>query len=81
MELAENGRYTIELQHFIDCALSGAEPRTPGISGLKAIEAINAAFYSSWTGRKVTLPLQNEFDFRQLFADTRAGLHGQGDPA
>ncbi len=80
VELAGSGRYTVELQHFIDCARTGAEPRTPGANGLKAIEATNATFYSSWTGRKVTLPLQNEFDFRRLFDDTRAGRHGQGDP-
>ena len=81
VELAENGRYTVELQHFLDCARTGAEPRTPGVNGLRAIEAINATFYSSWTGRKVNLPLENEFDFRQLFDDTRAGKHGQAGPA
>ena len=80
VELAEHGRYTAELQHFIDCARNGAEPRTPGVNGLKAIEGINATFYSSWTGRKIKLPLENEFDFRQLFDDTRAGMHGQGEP-
>lgn len=79
-ELRESGRYTRELQHFIECAATGAESRTPGINGLRAIEAITATFYSSWTGRKIKLPFTDEFDFRQLFDDTRDGKHGQGDP-
>ena len=80
-ELRENGRYTRELQHFIDCAGTGAEPFTPGINGLKVIEAVTATFYSSWTGRKIKLPLAEEFDFRKLFDETRDGEHGTGGKA
>ena len=79
-ELRKDGRYTRELQHFIDCTATGAESRTPGINGLRAIEAIMATFYSSWTGRKIKLPFTDEFDFRQLFDDTRDGKHGSGGP-
>lgn len=80
-ELRKDGRYTRELQHFVDCVASGDEPFTPGINGLHAIQAITATFYSSWTGRKIKLPFTDEFDFRQLFDDTRDGKHGAGGPA
>lgn len=77
-ELRSNGRYTRELQHFIDCANTGTEPGTPGINGLKVIEAVTATFYSSWSGKKIEMPFVDEFDFRRLFDETRDGKHGIG---
>lgn len=77
-EIRKNGRYTRELQHFVDCINDATVPITSGTDGLRAIEAVTAAFYSSWTGRKIEMPFLEEFDFRRLFDDTRGSQKRAG---
>lgn len=60
-EIEKYGRYRNELAYFARCVLEGRQPEiNTGIEGLRSIEAVNAAYLSSATGRKITLPLSVE---------------------
>ncbi|MDE2702842.1 MAG: Gfo/Idh/MocA family oxidoreductase [Chloroflexi bacterium] len=72
-EIARNGRYARELNHFADCIAGEAENRAPGDAGSAAVEAVNAAFASAASGAKVTLPLQVEPDLAAFFEALRNG--------
>jgi predicted dehydrogenase len=71
-EIARNGRYSRELNHFADCIAGEAENRAPGDAGSAAVEAVNAAFASAASGAKVALPLQSEPDLGAFFQALRA---------
>jgi predicted dehydrogenase len=45
-----------EMDHFLDCCLSGAKPRSDGLSGLRVVRALQAAEKSLLTGLPVDLP-------------------------
>ena len=71
LAMAHDGRYARELRHFIECVRTGARPRTTGADGLKAVEAITATFFSSWTGKSVDMPFDEEFDLPSSFEAAR----------
>ena len=71
-EIARNGRYSRELNHFADCIAGKAENRAPGEAGSAAVEAVNAAFASAASGAKISLPLQAEPDLAAFFRALRA---------
>ncbi|MEQ8272940.1 MAG: Gfo/Idh/MocA family oxidoreductase [Deltaproteobacteria bacterium] len=45
-----------EMEHFLDCIQTGETPRTDGMSGLRVVEALEAAEKSLVTGKPVELP-------------------------
>ena len=47
--------YLAEMEHFVDCVLSGREPRATGADGLRAVEAVVAANRSLASGRPVEI--------------------------
>jgi UDP-N-acetyl-2-amino-2-deoxyglucuronate dehydrogenase len=47
-----------EIDHFVTCVLERREPLVTGLDGLKAMEAVFAAYESQRRGTKVYLPLQ-----------------------
>ena len=61
------GQYKIELDHFVECVRTRAQPRTDGSSGRAVIEVINATYLSAQEKREVTLPLQTQPDFEAFF--------------
>ena len=72
-EIARNGRYARELNHFADCIRGTADNRAPGDAGAAAVEAVNAAFASAASGQKIALPLRSEPDLAAFFGALRAG--------
>ena len=63
--------YLQELRHFCR-AVRGEEPlRVTGLDGRKAIEAITAAYLSSWKGEKVALPLRATGPLDEAFRAAR----------
>lgn len=61
-ETAHNGI----LQNFTDAISDGVPLLAPGYEGIKEITLSNAAYLSSWTGKKVKLPLDNNEFNREL---------------
>lgn len=60
-EIEQHGRYRNELAYFADCVRDGRHPTTnTGLDGLRSIETVTAAYLSSATGRKISLPLSAE---------------------
>jgi len=47
--------YVAEMQHFVDCILSGQSPRVSGLDGLKAVELVVAANRSIQTKTSINL--------------------------
>jgi len=66
-EIATHWQYLNELRHFCDCILNDKEPAVTGADGRAVVEIINAAYVSSWEGRKVKLPLREGPDFKKMF--------------
>lgn len=57
-EIERYGRYRNELAYFVDCVRDKHAPTiNTGLDGLRSIEAVNATYLSSVTGRKISLPL------------------------
>jgi myo-inositol 2-dehydrogenase/D-chiro-inositol 1-dehydrogenase len=50
--------YIQAMQHFLDCAASGARPLTSGEDGIAQLELISAAYESAASGRRVELPFE-----------------------
>lgn len=60
-DIERHGRYRNELAYFASCVRDGRSPTTnTGLDGLRSIEAVTAAYLSSATGRKISLPLSAE---------------------
>lgn len=57
-EEAFNQGYPHELQHFIECVRTDAQPVTTGEDGRAVLELMCAAYESARTGRKVPLPFR-----------------------
>jgi len=72
VELKNNAQYLKELEHFCDCILNKKEPKTKGEDGRAAIEAINAVYLSSWTKKKINLPLTESVDLETMFRNLRS---------
>jgi predicted dehydrogenase len=72
-ELRRNNQYLKELEHFCSCIAENKTPLVGGIDGLKAIEAINAVYLSSWKKEKIHLPVKDEFDLESLFKQIKTG--------
>ena len=68
-ELQQHYRYKVEIDHFCECILKDEQPLVSGEDGLRAVEAVNAAYLSSWKRRKVSLPLESSPNLEQLFQD------------
>lgn len=66
-EQRAHSHYLLEIEHFCECIATGAQPATTGADGRSAIEAINAAYLSSWQSRKVALPLKDSPDLDAYF--------------
>ncbi|MFN4294126.1 MAG: Gfo/Idh/MocA family protein [Thermoflexales bacterium] len=47
--------HRIAVHHFVDCALSGATPESPGEHGLIGLQIIDAIYRSSQEGREVSI--------------------------
>ena len=67
IEQMRNLQYLKELEHFCDCVRNGTAPRTTAAEGRAAIEAITAAYISSWKDRRVCLPLKETPDLEAGF--------------
>jgi len=72
MEISKNGRYKKELEYFCQNIQQGKSIEiNTGKDGLKAMEAIIAAYLSSYRAEKVTLPLPREsyeLEIQQIFS-------------
>lgn len=55
-KLSTHEPLAVEMGHFLDCIEKGETPRTDGMSGLRVVEALEAAETSLSTGQPVTLP-------------------------
>ena len=55
--LWSNG-YPQEMEHFLDCARTGARPRVSGEDGLVELEISYGAYESAATGKRVELPFR-----------------------
>ncbi len=67
-----------EMQHFVDCLRTGAEPMETAADGREVLEIIFAAYQSAGTGRRVDLPFRTEarkpidlLESRQSTVDSR----------
>jgi predicted dehydrogenase len=49
-----------QLKDFISCIKSGKTPVVDGEEGRKSVEIILAIYKSSWTGRRVELPMKSD---------------------
>lgn len=49
-----------QLKDFIKCIKTGSEPLVDGEEGRKSVEIILAIYQSSWTGKRVQLPLTRD---------------------
>ena len=71
--------YLAELRHFCR-AIRGEEPlRVTGLDGRSAIEAITAAYLSSWKKEKVSLPLAATGPLDHAFRAARRHIAGARD--
>ena len=60
-----NGHLKI-LQNFTNHILKGEELIAPGSEGIKSLSISNAAYLSSWLGRSVSLPVDEELFAREM---------------
>ena len=54
--IAAKNQFTLEIDHFAECVLTGRRPRTPGEEGLQDHVVMEAIYDSARTGQAVTLP-------------------------
>jgi len=57
---------------FCECILNDSEPLVTGEDSMHTMQAVLAAYVSSWRGIKVKLPFTEEVDLRQLFREVKA---------
>ena len=55
-------QFTLEIDHFAECVLTGRQPRTPGEEGVQDHVVMEAIYESSRTGQPVTLPPVGRLD-------------------
>ena len=56
----EKGGHVAILQSFTDAILKGTPLLAPGYEGINELSISNAAYLSAWTGKEVSLPLDEE---------------------
>lgn len=54
------------IQSVVDHILTGSEMLSPGCDGINALTISNAAFLSSWTGKDITLPIDEKLYEEEL---------------
>ncbi len=59
-ERAHQGQHTGICQNFANAILYGEKLISPGLEGINALQIINGAYLSSWTGQPVKLPVDGE---------------------
>lgn len=74
-----NGHCRI-LENFADAVLSGTPLLASGYEALNELELSNAAYLSSWLGKKITLPV-NDGEFMQELEKRKALSKAHGAPA
>ena len=67
----DTSQYLKELSYFCDCVQNQQMPDITGIEGRRAIEIVNAAFLSSWQGKKIKLPLSESPDLERIFTEIK----------
>jgi predicted dehydrogenase len=53
--IAAKNQFTLEIDHFAECVLTGRRPRTPGEEGLQDHVVMEAIYHSARTGQPVRL--------------------------
>ncbi len=66
-ELHAHSHYLLEIEAFCESILTRTPPPSAGLDGRKAIEAINAAYLSSWRRETIHLPLTETPDLNDYF--------------
>ncbi len=66
--------HPIVLENFAQAILNGAELIAPGEEGINSLTIPNAAYLSSWEGKTVTLPIDEEA-FEKHLDELRANEH------
>ncbi|MBI4552367.1 MAG: Gfo/Idh/MocA family oxidoreductase [Candidatus Latescibacteria bacterium] len=61
------GQYKVELEHFVECVRTHAQPLASGESGRAVVEVLSAAYLSAQEKREVTLPLTETLDYEEFF--------------
>jgi predicted dehydrogenase len=56
MVLEAKNQFALEIDHFADCVMTGAEPHTPGEEGVQDHRLMEAIYESARTGKPVHLP-------------------------
>ncbi|WP_216851257.1 Gfo/Idh/MocA family protein, partial [Acidisphaera sp. L21] len=54
--VAAKNQFTLEIDHFADCVLTGRRPRTPGEEGVQDHVVMEAIYQSGRSGQPVSLP-------------------------
>ncbi len=75
-ELRERGPYKRQIEHFCEAILERKAPWIDGLTGRKAIEAVNAVYLASWQDTTVKLPLAGSGDLEQIFREMRMQYGG-----
>ena len=60
--IAAKNQFTLEIDHFAECVLTGRRPRTPGEEGVQDHVLMEALYQSARTGQPVTLPGVSSLD-------------------
>jgi predicted dehydrogenase len=66
--------YLAELRHFCRVIRGDEDLRVSGLDGRKAIEAVTAAYISSWKKVKITLPLTHMGPLEEAFRTARRDI-------
>jgi predicted dehydrogenase len=72
-ELRTYSHYLREIEAFCESIQSNTPPPATGLDGRKAIEAINAAYLSSWRRQTIHLPLSEAPDLNSYFLELKGG--------
>lgn len=68
-EVEIDGRSTAHvgiMQNFTNCILHGEPLLSPGYEGINELTISNAAYLSDWTGKEITLPMDEELFYQML---------------
>ncbi|WP_254070690.1 Gfo/Idh/MocA family oxidoreductase, partial [Acidisphaera sp. L21] len=60
--VAAKNQFTLEIDHFADCVLTGRRPRTPGEEGVQDHVVMEAIYQSARSGQPVSLPAISGLD-------------------
>lgn len=71
-QMLQNSAFTNEVKAFSECILNDTSPRVTGEDGLHAMECVVAAYQSTLTGKKIDVPLTEEYDLIEMFKTLKA---------